>query len=289
MIDNSMSKAMVEEIIGKPGTIVAYRKDGRPIYNIAGGSVDFTDTDTDDDDSYDPHGDDTDDDDDDDDDDKEGEFTPPTKEQWEKLLADKKKADSESAARKRLLREHGINPKDGTPLKKSPPKLSTSDDDDTSVDDNKGTDKDPKRTVDNSFDAKELERRLQREMERNLLDQETEVRKEERDRSRTLMVAIPEALNGEGWNGKALPRILKLLDLDSIEIDNSDGEIEGLDDQVTELKKDFPEFFKRTRMKEAAEKVADRKTAGGGNKKTSSTKTEGTWAENIARALHGDG
>src|SRR3546814_20902855 len=96
------------------------------------------------------------------------------------------------------------------------------------------------------------------------------------------MSAIPDALNTEGWNGKAMPRILKLLDLDSLEVDD-DG-VAGLDEQVQELKRDFPEFFKRTRMKEAAEKVADRTTAGGGAKKYSPATTEGTWAEKRPRS-----
>jgi hypothetical protein len=267
-----------------PGTVVGYRSDGRPIYNIGGGSVEFdTGVDDDDDKKASSARDDDDDDDDDEDDDVEDDYTPPTKEQWTKLLAEKKKADSESAARKRLLREAGINPKDGSPLKVTP-KLSAVDDDDDS---GKETTPPDKRTVDTSEDAKALQKRLQREMERNLLDQEKEVRNEERGRAKALMAAIPEALNTEGWSGKALPRILKLLDLDAVEVDE-DG-VNGLDDQIVELKRDFPEFFKRQRMKDAAEKVADRRTAGGGSKRTSPAKQDGTWAENIARALHGEG
>jgi hypothetical protein len=279
MNKQSYTREDIEKILGEPNKVVGYRSDGRPIYNIAGGSVEFEGTDdvedrTDDDD-----------DDDDDNSEEEDDWTPPTKEEWQKILDAKKKADSESAQRKRLLREKGINPKDGSPLKTTPKLSSVANDDD---DDDSATEKTPaKRTVEDSFDAKALEKRLQREMERNLLDQEKEVRNEERSRSRTLMSAIPEALNTEGWNGKAMPRILKLLDLDSLEVDE-DG-VAGLDEQVQELKRDFPEFFKRTRMKEAAEKVADRKTAGGGAKKSSPAKTEGTWAENIARALHGEG
>jgi hypothetical protein len=270
-----------------PGTVVGYRGDGRPIYNIAGGSVQFEGGDDDEDTRRTRASDDNDDDDDDDDDDDsevEDEWTPPSKEQWEKLVAEKKKVDSESAQRKRLLREKGLNPKDGSPLKTTPKLSTSSDDDDSGSTDDSTT---AKRTPEDTFDAKALEKRLQREMERNLLDQEKEVRNEERTRGVTLMTAIPEALNTEGWNGKALPRILKLLDLDTLEVDE-DG-VTGLDVQVTDLKRDFPEFFKRARMKEAAEKVADRKTAGGGTKKTSPAKVDGTWAENIARALNGEG
>lgn len=274
----------IEKILGKPNTIVGYRRNGRPIYNIAGGAVNFESTDDDDDKGRSAVDDDDDDDDDDDETEETDSWTPPTKEEWERVLAEKKKADSESAARKRLLREKGFNPKDGSPLKVTP-KLLAVDDDDSNKETETQTD--TKRTVESTEDAKALQKRLQREMERNLLDQEKEVRNEERGRAKTLMSAIPEALNTEGWNGKAMPRILKLLDLDAVEVDE-DG-VTGLDDQIAELKADFPEFFKRTRMKEAAEKVADRKTAGGGQKKTSPAKVDGTWAENIARALHGEG
>jgi hypothetical protein len=67
-----------------------------------------------------------------------------------------------------------------------------------------------------------------------------------------------------GWNGKNLPRMIKLLDLDSVEIDEDGVDYDALEAQVTELKRDFPEFFKRTRMKDAAKEVADTGVAGGG-------------------------
>lgn len=281
---NAYTRKDVENILGDPKQVVGYRGDGRPIYNIAGGSIEFEGGDDDDDKRRSRAAvDDDDDDEDDDDTEPEDDWTPPSKDEWEKLVADKRKADSESAQRKRLLREAGINPKDGSPLKTTPKLSAVSDDDDTSDEGNGPA----KRTVDSAEDAKALQRRLQREMERNLLDQETQIRGEERNRSRTLMSAIPEALNSEGWNGKAMPRILKLLDLDALEVDE-DG-VAGLNEQVAELKQDFPEFFRRTRMKEAAEKVADRKTAGGGRKQSSPAKMDGSWAENIARALHPEG
>lgn len=286
---NTFTREDMIKLLSDPKQVVGYRRDGRPIYNIAGGSISFEGGDDDEDKrrpSRAPVDEDDDDDDDDDDDSTvEDDWTPPSKEEWQRILDAKKKADSESAQRKRYLREAGINPKTGEVLKTTP-KLSSAfqDDDDSDADDSSSNDKAP---VKDAFDAKALEKRLQREMERNLLDQERDVRSEERFRAATLMSAIPEALNTEGWNGKAMPRILKLLDLDSLEVDE-DG-VSGLEEQVSDLKRDFPEFFKRTRMKEAAEKVPDRKAAGGGSKKSSPAKMDGSWAENIARALHGEG
>jgi hypothetical protein len=39
---------------------------------------------------------------------------------------------------------------------------------------------------------------------------------------------------------------MKLLDLDEVEVDE-DGEVTGLTDQLDDIKREWPEFFKRTR------------------------------------------
>ncbi|WP_159064488.1 hypothetical protein [Streptomyces olivochromogenes] len=46
----------------------------------------------------------------------EDEWTPPTREEWEGVLAKKKTADSEAASRKRWLRDLGYDPKTGEKL-----------------------------------------------------------------------------------------------------------------------------------------------------------------------------
>ncbi|MCA1840209.1 MAG: phage scaffolding protein, partial [Actinobacteria bacterium] len=107
--------------------------------------------------------------------------------------------------------------------------------------------------------------RTQREVQRQVEREIAKAEQAERRRAAALISAVPSALEEAGWNGRNMPRMLKLLDLDSVEVD-SDGDIEGLQDQIDELKKDFPEFFKRQRMKEAAKEVADTKTVGGGKK-----------------------
>jgi hypothetical protein len=79
--------------------------------------------------------------------------------------------------------------------------------------------------------------------------------------------------------------MLRLLDLDEIHVD-SDGEIDGLTDQITELKADFPEFFKRQRMKDAAKEVADTKTVGGSRKAAPPANENLSWTDRLKADLY---
>src|SRR5690606_16934120 len=112
MIETTVSTETLTGISLPPNTVVGYRANGKPIYNIAGGAIDV-----DSDDLVDGDDDDADDSDDDDEDTKDS-WTPPSKEEFEKILAAKAKADSEAAARKRFLREAGLDPKTGKPVSK---------------------------------------------------------------------------------------------------------------------------------------------------------------------------
>lgn len=53
------------------------------------------------------------------------------------------------------------------------------------------------------------------------------------------------ALKDAGLQG-APDKLLKLLDIDDIEVDD-DGEVDGLTEQIDELKKDYPELFAKKR------------------------------------------
>lgn len=44
--------------------------------------------------------------------------------------------------------------------------------------------------------------------------------------------------------------LLKLIDFDDLEI-NEDGDVDGLDDQVTQIKGDYPELFRKSRVTSA--------------------------------------
>lgn len=251
-----------------PGTVVGYRVNGQPIYNVAGGSVEVTnDADDDDDDEEAETDEDT--------EEAEDEWVPPTKEQFDKILAAKAKADSESAARKRFLRENGFDHKTGKAVKK--PTLSLDDlDEDDAAEDEAAAEK----VVKGEAKARS-DKGFQRQLEREIAKTERRIR----DESTVLLSAVPTALNEAGWNGRNLERMIKLLDLDSIEVD-SDGEIEGLQDQIDELKNDFPEFFKRARMKEAAKEVANTAAVGGGKKKAPAAKEDLDWTERLKQSLY---
>jgi hypothetical protein len=99
------------------------------------------------------------------------------------------------------------------------------------------------------------------------------------------MSALYNSLQDEGWNGKSLDRIQKLIDYTDVHVD-SDGEVDGLDEQIASLKEDFPHFFKRARMKEAAKEVADTKTVGGGRKTAPAAETNLNWTERLKAELY---
>ncbi|MBT2365239.1 hypothetical protein J7E88_07870 [Streptomyces sp. ISL-10] len=152
------------------------------------------------------------------------EWVPPTREEYEALKAEKNRVVKESEKRKHMLRDNGIDMATGKAVGKGE---STNDD----------GDKVSRADLDTAINqAKSRERRL--------------------------AVEVLATLDTAGWNGKNLGRILnKFLDLDAVGIDD-DGEITGLAEQVEELKRDVPEFFKRSRNIPSADAV------GGGHKET---------------------
>ncbi|MEU5197284.1 phage scaffolding protein [Streptomyces scabiei] len=160
------------------------------------------------------------------------EWAPPTKEQWEALVAKENKASAEAASRKRWLRDAGINPKTGEKT---------------------STETDVSATTEDS-----------RESRANLKQSEQTGLKKG--------VAIYAELVSAGVNPKRVDAVLKFLDVDEVTFDD-DG-IEGLEEQITALKEDYPEFFKRERMK-----TSDASVVGAGNKTVSPTSANQTWED----------
>ncbi|MBA5222230.1 phage scaffolding protein [Streptomyces griseoaurantiacus] len=70
-------------------------------------------------------------------------------------------------------------------------------------------------------------------------------------------------------------RLLKLLDMDDIDV-SEDGDIDGLDEQIRDFKKEYPEFFGRRTPRDVD----------GGDKGSRVSKNKGS-ADVIARALTG--
>lgn len=70
--------------------------------------------------------------------------------------------------------------------------------------------------------------------------------------------------------GKAdatMARALRLLDVDDLEI-NEDGDVEGLEEQIEEIKLDFPDLFATQQRKPGRVEAADRGSGGGKTKTT---------------------
>lgn len=174
---------------------------------------------------------------DDTDTDTDEEWTPPTKDQWDELLAKKSKADAEAASRKRWLRDAGINPKTGEKL-----------------------------TVDAHTEEASTAVKETRDYSQDIKRSESAGLKKG--------VAIYAELLNAGVNPKRVDAVMKFLDVSEMSFDD-DG-IEGLSDQIADLKEDYPEFFKRERMK-----TSDASVVGAGRKTASGATETKTWQDDI--------
>ena len=150
-------------------------------------------------------------------------WQPPSREEYEKLVEGKRKADAEAAARRKYLRQHGIDPKTG---EKATPE---------------GLDPEPAPKADHpqGVSAAEVKRQIEKAAA------EAELRSLRK--TKALVTGVNGALAEAGWNGSRLNSLMKLLDLDDVEVDD-DGEISGLSEQIDAIKAEWPEFFKRTRQ-----------------------------------------
>lgn len=152
-------------------------------------------------------------------------WTPPSREDYERLVEGKRKADAEAAARRKYLRQHGIDPKTGNKLNPDP---------ELEPDDEPAARKDD---APRGLTQAEIQRAVDKAV--------TETQLKGTRQMRTFAVGFNKALSEAGWNGTRLDSLMKLLDLDDVDID--DGEITGLSEQIDDLKRDWPEFFKRQR------------------------------------------
>lgn len=149
-------------------------------------------------------------------------WQPPTREEYEKLVEGKRKADAEAAARRKYLKAHGIDPKTGNKLEQDEPEPEPAD--------SKG---------DQPTGPSPAE--IKRQVEKAAAEAELRgLRK-----TKALVTGVNAALAEAGWNGQRLNSLMKLIDLDDVDID--DGEITGLSEQIDAIKAEWPEFFKRTR------------------------------------------
>lgn len=160
------------------------------------------------------------------DDDPADDWTPPTREEWEAQQAKLKSASGEAAVRRKYLRAHGIDPKNGTKLNPDP--------------EPEPDDEPPARKDDAPRGLSQAE--IRRQIEKAATEAELRGRRQ----TRALVTGVNAALSESGWNGQRLGSLMKLLDLDEVDVDD-DGEVTGLTEQLDEIKREWPEFFKRTR------------------------------------------
>jgi hypothetical protein len=153
-------------------------------------------------------------------------WTPPTREEWEASQAKLRTASGEAAARRKYLRAHGIDPKTGEKIKADP--------------ESEPEEEIPAAHKDESRGATPAE--IRRQVEKATAEAELRGRRQ----TRALVTGVNSALAESGWNGQRLGSLMKLIDLDDVEIDE-DGEMTGLAEQIEEIKSEWPEFFKRLR------------------------------------------
>lgn len=92
----------------------------------------------------------------------------------------------------------------------------------------------------------------------------------------TVRTAARSALTAAGLMGKP-DRLLRLLDLDDIEIDfddDGDLDIDGLDEQIADLKKDYPHLFQKKKGKLDAAAGRDDRGSDGKRKSASEIQAE---------------
>lgn len=150
-------------------------------------------------------------------------WTPPTREEYEETIGKLKTASGEAAARRKYLRANGIDPKTGQKIQADDP------------------DPEPAAAKDDQPQGQSAAE-VKRQVEKAAAEAELRgLRK-----TKALVTGVNGALADAGWNGQRLNSLMKLIDLDDVEVDD-DGEINGLSEQIDSIKSEWPEFFKRTR------------------------------------------
>ncbi|MER5750628.1 hypothetical protein [Streptomyces sp. NPDC002088] len=200
-------------------------------------------------------------------------WAPPSREEYEATLAKLRTASGEAAARRKYLKQHGIDPKTGNRLDAEP----------TPEPEPTGPAADGQQPGMSQADA-------QKRVDRAVAEAKIEGMRGAKKLATNFLGALSEA----GWNGTRLDLIMPLSDLDGADADDP----EDLAERVDNVKKLFPEGFtpaKRTRNPA----VPSNGSTGSGQNGAPAAKVDTAdkpapkpepknWAETLAaRALHG--
>jgi hypothetical protein len=154
-------------------------------------------------------------------------WTPPTREEWEAHQEKLRRASGEAAARRKFLKQHGIDPKTGERAGAEPA------DDPEPEPAAQGAGQQPQ-----GLSQADVDKRVSRAV--------AEAKIEGMRGAKKLATNFLGALSDAGWNGSRLDLIMPLSDLDGADADDP----EDLAERVENVKKLFPEGFaptKRTR------------------------------------------
>jgi hypothetical protein len=224
-------------------------------------------------------------------DDDGGEYEAPTREQWERVNGALKKANHEAGRRRLIakklerlgvdddniddwLMDRGIDPSNGERLSDDSDPL-----DNTDGDDGRGNGRD----------------RVQAATDKRRAEARGRAHAEARYKPGMAMFAAEAAIREAGWSGKDLGLALRLIDIGSVDVE-FDGEVptvHGLDEQVEQIKAEFPAWFRGGRPAPTEERRPARRTGGvrevdGGERRRSGGR-QPTWKDLVDRQLTGRG
>jgi len=256
-------------VTAKPNTIIGYRASGQPIRLHTGANWSTfqvtPDEGGDDDDEPDDDVDDV----DETTDEGSGDWTPPTREEWDRTQAGLKRNNAENK-RLRLLSKalaaRGVDP--------------STDEGRTALDELLAG-----RTVDpdgKPADAS-VKTQITRAVERATAKTETKYK------GALAAVAVEAALSRAGYSAgeERLARVMKMIDMDEVDVDD-DGQVVGIVDQIADIKHDVPEWFQGTTK---APSVVRRGAADvdAGPRSTKATGDTKTWLERVDKQMTGGG
>jgi hypothetical protein len=190
--------------IPQPGDLLGY-VNGQPVWLFAGGDEPQVEPD-----------------DTDDADDATDDWTPPTRDEWDRLQAAKKRASDESAARRKYLQQHGIDHRTGEKAggDEPPPPAPA--------------EPAPAPAVDRVALQREIQAAVQKAVAKTELKYKPALEKN----------AVKAALDDSGCDPAYRDLIRNSLDLTDVEYDD-EGRAVGLDDQIAALKIQYPQVFSK--------------------------------------------
>lgn len=244
----------------RPGDLIGWRRNGAPI-RLIGGAADGDVTAGDDEDS--------DEDEDTDDTSANDGWKPPSREEWDRQQAAVRRNNQENKKHRllrRRLTDAGIDPDTDEGGQALADLLANR----GSASGGGGKDGDDKPAGPSAADVRRAETRAA---------ERAAARVEARYKAPLARTAARAALADAGWSGKDLDRVMKMIDLDEVDVDD-DGEVTGIAEQIDGIKADIPEWFRGGRNGGTA--TVTRRSGGardvdGGDRATKSTGQSKGW------------